>query len=109
VSAESWNSRYVWTLAAAKQLKREGWYAWASDYGKYCFPDRARVSKSGTLRNVDMSAPCTERHGGCRPFLNPTRRDGCLPEAECVGKLYIVSEFFPNVYRSSVVVPTFGK
>jgi hypothetical protein len=67
------------------------------------------VSKSGTLRNVDMSAPCTERHGGCRPFLNPTRRDGCLPEAECVGKLYIVSEFFPNVYRSSVVVPTFGK
>ena len=35
----------------AKELRREGWYAWASDY---VFPDKARAGKSGDLRNVGV-------------------------------------------------------
>ena len=42
----------------AKELKREGWYAWATEYGKHCCPDRERASRSGDLRNVtDISVP----------------------------------------------------
>ena len=31
----------------AKELKREGWYAWASSYESIIFSDRARAGKSG--------------------------------------------------------------
>jgi hypothetical protein len=32
----------------ARELKREGWYAWASDYASIIFSDRARAGKAGT-------------------------------------------------------------
>ena len=36
----------------AKELKREGWYAWASDYENIILSDRARTGKSGKLRKA---------------------------------------------------------
>ena len=33
----------------AKELKREGWYAWASNYDRIVFRIQARAGKSGNL------------------------------------------------------------
>jgi hypothetical protein len=36
----------------AKELKREGWYAWATDYQSIIFRIEQRAGKSGKLRNA---------------------------------------------------------
>ena len=49
------------TREIAKELKREGWYAWASDYANIILRIERVRAKAGTLRNGSTEANLKRR------------------------------------------------
>ena len=94
VNAACWSSRRLDEREVAKQLKREGWYAWASNHDGIVLRIKRVRAKAGRLRSEKNDFDFAVRFLGA--FLQQLRqsqratRDPWKKNARCAGSLMII-------------------